>query len=349
MNGMKYMVKTAMRTGRGTLFVMLLSLVMTASCSGGGEKKHVLVASKGLPSELLLVVDGDVWNSDLKDTVNAIVEGQVPGLVQAEHMFRVTRIFSRDYKPTHTTFHSKLFVKVDKTLDKPMMGMKRNGYAKPQLELVVAAPSVEELRTFLSANGQRIAEMFADFQVEMRVGQLKKKYSKKVSDDLKSTLGMTVNAPEHMQATKSGECFMWASTNLVEKDLNLVVYTYDWHGENVADTAVFIAKRDSVMKKNIPGEREDQWMQTAHGGERNLPLVECHTRGLYGQQVVESRGLWEMRNGALGGPFVSLVRVDTIHNRVVAAEGFVYSPSTEKRDLVRTMEAVLRTLKEQKK
>jgi hypothetical protein len=52
-----------------------------------------------------------------------------------------------------------------------------------------------------------------------------------------------------------------------------------------------------------------------------------------------------MRNGALGGPFVSLSSVDTVERKVIVGEGFVYSPSTDKRDLIRQMEAVLRTLK----
>jgi hypothetical protein len=73
--------------------------------------------------------------------------------------------------------------------------------------------------------------------------------------------------------------------------------------------------------------------------------VECRERNIDGREVLEVRGLWEMRNGALGGPFVSLARVDTASRRVVVGEGFVYSPSTDKRDLVRQMEAVLRTLK----
>lgn len=324
------------------LLWLLLAVVM-ASCSGGGEKKRIIVASKGLPSELLLVVDKEVWNSDLKDSINGIVEAQVPGLMQAENMFRVTRVFSKDYEPTHTTFHTKLFVQVDKTLDKPIMGTRRNEYAKPQLELVVAAPNQETLKEFLFLNAERVKEILADAQIEMRVEQLKKKYSKKVSDDLQEVLGMTIRVPENMKATKKRENFLWGGTNLVEKDLNLVVYTYDWHGEDLMDSERYVEKRDSVMKRNIPGEREDQWMQTVR--EKDVPLVFCETKELYGRQVLEVRGLWEMRNGALGGPFVSISRVDTTARKVIVGEGFIYSPSTDKRDLVRQMEAALRTLK----
>lgn len=327
------------------LLCLLVLAMLVCSCSSDGEKKRVIVASKGLPSELLLVVDKPLWESDVKDTINSIVEAQVPGLMQAEKMFRVTRVFSKDYAPTHTTFHSQLFVKVDKTLDKPLMGTRRNEYAKPQVELVVAAPSVEALRQYLSLNGERIKEILADAQIDMRVDLLRKKYSKKVNDDLKEVLGMTVRAPEHMKATKKGENFLWGGTNLLEKDLNIVVYTYDWHGENIADAHYFANKRDSVMERNIPGDKEGQWMETVREKVNDSPLVTCKSCKLNGKQVVESRGLWQMRNGALGGPFVCLSRVDTTANKVIVAEGFVYSPSTDKRDLIRQMEAALRTLK----
>ena len=323
---------------------MLLAVLLVA-CSGEGEKKKVLVSSKGLPSELLLVVDKAVWNSDLQDSINGIVKAQVPGLMQVEELFRVTRILSHDYEATHTTFHTKLFVKVDKTLDKPLMGTRRNEHAKPQVELVVAAPSIDVLREYLMLNSDRIKEILLEAQIDKRVELLRKKYSKKVDDDLKEVLGMTVRAPENMRATKKGERFLWGGTNLLEKDLNLVVYTYDWHGEDLHDVDLYVEKRDSVMKLNIPGSSEGQWMRTVREREHKRPLVECRERRIDGREVLEVRGLWEMRNGALGGPFVSLSRVDTASRRVVVGEGFVYSPSTDKRDLVRQMEAVLRTLK----
>lgn len=323
----------------------LLAVVLLAACSGEGEKKKVLVSSKGLPSELLLVVDKEVWDSDLQDSINGIVKAQVPGLMQVEELFRVTRIFSNNYDPTYTTFHTKLFIKVDRDLKKPMMGTRRNEYAKPQLELVVAAPSIDVLREYLTLNAERIKEILVESQIEKRVELLRKTYSKKVDDDLKEVLGMSVRAPENMRATKKGERFLWGGTNLLAKDLNLVVYTYDWHGEDLLDTDRYVEKRDSVMKHNIPGSNEGQWMQTVREREHKRPLVECAEREINGRKVMEARGLWEMRNGALGGPFVSISRVDTAARRVIVGEGFVYSPSTDKRDLVRQMEAVLRTLR----
>ncbi len=324
------------------VMLLLLSVAMLmASCDDAKEKK-TLMRSKGLPSELLLLVDRDVWLTDVQDTVNAIVEGQVPGLMQAEKMFRVTRVFTRDYTPTYSVFHTILKIYLDKTLKEPITGTARNVNAYPQLEVVVAAPSIDQLRTYLSLNAQRIQDMLADAQIEMRVAALKKKHSKKVQDELQKVLGMKVFAPENLVATKKGTDFFWAGTNTLQKDQNLVVYTYPWQGQDVMDAALFVQKRDSVMKVNIPGERPDQWVQTVH--EKEFPLIVSRQREIDGRPVLEVRGLWEMRNGALGGPFVSLARIDTAAAKVVVAEGWVYSPATDKRDLLRQMEASLRTL-----
>lgn len=325
------------------MFLLLAVMLLSACVETETKKKSTLARSKGLPSELLLLVDKDVWLTDVQDTLLGIVEGQVPGLMQAEKMFRVTRVFTQDYAPTYSTFHTILKVIVDWTLERPFTAKARDVNARPQIIVVVAAPNIDQLRTYLSLNAQRIQDILAEAQIEFRVPELKKKYSKKVQDDLREVLGMTVCVPENLVATKKGKNFLWGGTNTLQKDQNILVYTYPWHGEDVMDADLFVHKRDSVIKLNIPGERTDQWMQTVR--EKDVPLIISRPRTIGGRQVLEVRGLWEMRNGALGGPFVSMARVDTAAAKVIVAEGWVYSPSTDKRDLLRQMEAALRTLR----
>ena len=61
--------------------------------------------------------------------------------------------------------------------------------------------------------------------------------------------------------------------------------------------------------------------------ENGEPLVVQRSVQLAdGRQVYEMRGLWEMRKGALGGPFVSLAYPDSAQGRLLVTEGFIYSP-----------------------
>ena len=66
---------------------------------------------------------------------------------------------------------------------------------------------------------------------------------------------------------------------------------------------------------------------------------------LKGEYVFEARGLWRVKGDMMGGPFVSQSRVDTINQRVITEEIFIYAPEKLKRNLVRGMEASLYTIK----
>ncbi len=323
------------------LLSILMLLFCLVSCTSRNEKVRI-VDSKGLPSELLLVVDDKIWQSDLADTLKAITQGSVPGLMQDEPFFKTVRISSRHYTQTYTTFHSKLFVHLQPDLKCAIVGVSRDVVAKPQIEVTVAAPNIESLRKFLSAKALYIRRLIDDAQIEMRAADIRRHYNRDLTQKVASAVGYGIKVPRQIRASKTGKDFAWVGTNLNEKDLNIVLYTLPWDGKDFANEELFVACRDSVMRENIPGSRPDQWMQTTKID--GSPILFSCVRDIDGRKTFEVRGLWEMRNGALGGPFVSLSRVDSVNNKVVVTEGFVYSPTTDKRDLLRTVEASLRTM-----
>jgi hypothetical protein len=61
--------------------------------------------------------------------------------------------------------------------------------------------------------------------------------------------------------------------------------------------------------------------------------------------AIETRGLWRIIDGeAMGGPFVSLTRLDMVRGRVVTAEAFLYASGQKKRNALRQAEAILYTM-----
>ena len=92
------------------------------------------------------------------------------------------------------------------------------------------------------------------------------------------------------------------------------------------------------MRENIKGEQANQYMTT------NPEFVFLRNINFEGRQVLEARGLWAMKNDMMGGPFVSYSQIDSINNRVIVTEGFVYAPDKKKRPLIRRLEAAIQTL-----
>ena len=100
------------------------------------------------------------------------------------------------------------------------------------------------------------------------------------------------------------------------------------------------------------GQRVSAQVEGSHMGtefkhfppvSRQVPALRDTVGGFY---AVETRGLWKMLDGeAMGGPFVSLTRLDQVNGRVVTAEVFLYAPGQKKRNAMRQIEAILYTLK----
>ena len=214
----------------------------------------------------------------------------------------------------------------------------RNVYSSPQMIMTIQSPSQEEFDKYVSRNGQAIVDFFTRAEMNREVALLKKKHNKTISAKVGSMFDCDIWMPIEMESYKSGDHFFWASTNL--NDLNFVMYSYPFRDNNTFTKEYFIAKRDSVMKVNLPGARDGMYMETA-----DSIFVEARNISVDGDFAYEVRGLWDMKNDAMGGPFVSHVRVDRANARVVVVEGFVYNPAKLKRDLIRRLNAALYTLK----
>lgn len=330
----------------GLSFLCLLMLVLLGSCREE-KKKVVLPESKGIPYELLLVVDRDVWNSPVGDSLQAVLKGSVPGLPQHEPLFKLLRVFPENYVQMYTTMRNTMFVELDSTLDKPRLAVAYDVKARPQVYVELKAPDLASLEYILMKRQQEIVDYFVESELKLEAARLKKRYHRDTEQAALKTFGYRICVPDEMRSMKQREQFLWASTDLNEKDLNLVMYTFPYEpNAKVKDVTYWVEKRDSVMKKNIPGSRPDQWMTTTW--EEKVPIVSLRERVIDNRQSWELRGLWELRHGGIGGPFVSLARIDTTNGQVIVCEGFVYSPRTDKRDLVRRMEAALRTLEKGK-
>ena len=136
---------------------------------------------------------------------------------------------------------------------------------------------------------------------------------------------------EFVKLLEVGKDFLWASASKRDFQQNVCVYALP-----LSETYSFEDMRDSVMKVNIPGDRDDRWMET----DRRTVNVDDITR----KDLVVVRGLWDMRNDAMGGPFVSYVYADTVRNRFLVVEGFVFAPDKKKRPIMRQLEAALQTV-----
>jgi hypothetical protein len=57
------------------------------------------------------------------------------------------------------------------------------------------------------------------------------------------------------------------------------------------------------------------------------------------------RGLWKLEGDFMGGPFYSMTFLDERTGNLVTIDGFAYAPYFDKREYIREVEAIIKTLK----
>lgn len=304
------------------------------------NKKSLLMPNaSGLPYEMLVVMDDEQWERPLGRAVFNVLDSDVPGLPQSERSFRITRV-----KPSG--MNSNMFrimrniIKIDiqNIYTQPKFKFARDVYSHPQMIMTLQAPDEASLAQYVEDNAQSIIDFFTRAEMNREINNLREEHNPEVSRLAKKILNVDIWVPWEVNKFKKGEDFLWASTNTGEKDMNIVLYSYPYTDENTFTLEYFLDKRDSIMKANIPGGSEGSYMAT----QRDYVYVKDAT--VHGKYAQVARGLWHVQGDRMGGPFVSHSRVDEVNGRIVVAEAFIYAPESQKRDLMRRMEAALYTL-----
>lgn len=213
----------------------------------------------------------------------------------------------------------------------------KNVYAKPQMVVYVCSPSVERMRTDSVRIQKAVGSLLSRFELNTEMSNLQKAHNNAAELAADSIFGHGIWITRDIQAMKNGKDFLWLSDNSATAMRNICVYSYPGTTLN-ADLAVRM--RDSVMSANIPGETPQMYMTTAVDPTPKIIMLREK-----GRTVMETRGLWEMKGDAMGGPFVSHSIVDSLRGRIIVAEAFVFAPGKKKRNLIRQLEAALYTLK----
>jgi hypothetical protein len=61
--------------------------------------------------------------------------------------------------------------------------------------------------------------------------------------------------------------------------------------------------------------------------------------------AIETKGLWNLKEDFMGGPFINYAIEDKINKRWVVVEGFAFAPSVEKRNYMLELESIIRSVK----
>lgn len=313
------------------IYIIMCISLLTSCASDNGKKSAAKGKVQSAPYELLVVANKEWLKTESGQKLVELVEAPISGLPQREGNFRVTYINPESFKGVFKFYANILMVEVGKKHEESRMTLDRDLYARPQVVEGLYAPTDGAFVELLEEHQKHLLRRFNENEFARERRLLEKNYNGAVLAQVRKQFGVSIKVPQDVDDMKVGKNFLWASASKKDFQQNVCVYTLP-----LSNDLSFEDVRDSVMKVNIPGDREDQWMET----DRRTVILDDITR----PDLIVIRGLWDMRNDAMGGPFVSYFYADTVRNRFLVVEGFVFAPDKKKRPIMRQLEAALQTV-----
>ncbi|MDR1937927.1 MAG: DUF4837 family protein [Tannerellaceae bacterium] len=316
-----------------------LLIILTAACN------HPLTLSRatGMPYEIAVTMNKDIWDGVAGEAVRADLESEVPGLPQSEPSFRIMFATSENFNSLLAYVRNILIVNVDDRMYTTVnLLYERDRWAREQATVTLNAPDAQSAADYLNLHKNELSRFFSRIEMNRAIASLEKDYSKSVSDTLREKFDIMMNVPSDLTFTRNNrKDFFWASNNAKSGRTDMIVYSFPYTDEQTFTGEYLTAKRDSVLKLNLPGAFPDSYMAT----ETSFAGVSYSAITVRNKYCGVLRGLWKMVGDMMGGPFVSHIRLDEANNRIIVVEGFVYAPETDKRNYIRRIEAALYTLR----
>lgn len=301
-------------------FALALLLFPLTSCNRGAKTPF---SSTGNPYEVLVVDDVD-------GMVATALQTDVEGLPQPEPSFDVSSVRSAQLVGSLRWTRAIVIVKLDKSVgDTVLWRVERNPWAVPQTVIHLFTPSSSQLQRSFPRVGTALREMLLKAEYNVALQHLRRQAPTAAQRTLERAMGVKMPIPAHFTQAQQALHWVWLSDGGTAAEECLVAY--EAAGAEHASPAQWEQLRDSAMGAWIKGESPSMRMATVPHSVQRFTVV------FQGKPIVFWRGLWQMEDGDMGGPFVAR----TVGNVVV--EAFVFAPGKRKRNMMRQLEALLLT------
>ncbi len=322
-----------------SVFLVFSGCDSTIQTGTGLASGRVLPNVTGGSGEVLVVIDNFVWDSETGGALLDILKEEFPGLPQSEPLFDVTHISAASFDNSLRFHRSVVLVTINKTREEPAIRYRKNVWAKPQIVVQMEAASNAELQQLILDNKSKIKSFFVKYDRERISDSYASSKDLEIQKLMADQHHIRLGIPRGYNIDISGD--EYSSVSVETPDFSQVLHVYEFPAEGIAELSTdnLLKKRNKYSKEYVKGPNKGSYMKTA---EIYPPIV--YDLALEGKEVVEIRGLWELENGFMGGPFISHSIYDEARNRIVTVEGYVYFPNQKKRVKVRQLEAIVYSL-----
>ncbi len=311
-------------------------LLALTGCNEGTRKKALLPTISGKAGEVIIVVSKGEWEGCVGIELRDLLASDCPFLPQKEPLYTLVNITPSTFTNIFQIHRNILIVNISSDVTEPGIVYRTDVWAQPQCVMSVNAPDGESAAEIIRENRDRILHTLEQAERDRIINNAKKFEEHSLAPEVTALAEGSPHFPSGYSLKKRAQNFIWISYETTYINQGIFIYRYPASGENDLTVEKIIAKRNEVLKQNVPGMFDNTYMTTSDITVPGLEYVRYK-----GRDFAEVRGYWEVNNDFMGGPFVSHSFYSPSGEDIIVIEAFVYAPRYDKRHYLRQVESLL--------
>ncbi|WP_158728166.1 MULTISPECIES: DUF4837 family protein [unclassified Flavobacterium] len=289
----------------------------------------------GKINTISVIIEDQLWNGEVGDTIRNKFAAPVIGLPQEEPLFNINQYPVKLLEGFMTDTRAIIVVK--KT-EENKFEIKKNQYASPQNVFHISGRTVGDIVTIMEQNVPQMIRMIKN--AEIAASQKINKQSLLDPKIIENKFHTAIQVPTGYVYVLQKRNFLWLKKEFIGGNTSLLLYQVplEKYRNDKNCSAKVIQLRDSIGSLYISGKEPHTNMITEEAYSPYFFKTKLNKYNAY-----ETKGTWQLNNDFMSGPFINYAIVDTTYNRLLVLEGFCYSPSKDKRDLMHELESIIKS------
>lgn len=318
-------------------FFILMLLWLSFSCDNGANKKSAYVPeSSGNINHVTVVMPEKDWKASLGEKVKSELQEIYEGLPLDEPQFSLVYMNPKAFTGFARQNRNIIWFRKDSLEG---FRLSQNQFARPQILATITGIDTESQAFYFQENTELLKQTLIENERKEKLRRIMK--SPTTENTLSTRFGIELTYPSAYKTFKDTTNFVWIQKEVRKGHLNLIAYTLK---ENILEGSFnerILNIRDSIGKAYVPGRLDGSYQITERAFRPYF-----YRAIVDGKQAYLTKGTWEVANDYMAGPFVNYMIQDTLKNRILVVEGFVFAPTASKRDYMFELNTIINTLKQ---
>ena len=319
-------------------YILLVMIALCAvSCNQKKVRKALLPNISGKPGEVIVVINKGDWEGNLGMAIRDSLACDFPFLPQREPMYDVVNVAPSGFTSMFQIHRNIIIANISHDVTEPGVIFRNDIWAAPQCVIRINASNAEEAVSLFKENCVKIKAVLAQAEINRFISNAKRYEELGLAPVVTDMIGGSPHFPSGYKLKKKTDDFIWITYDPQFTQQSILIFKYPVvEGENMMDPENLLKAQNKMLKENVPGMFENTYMIVS-------PVIRpAVTYKKYGaHEFAETRGLWEVHNDYMGGPFVSHAFYSPDGQNMILMQAFVYAPKYDKRNYLKQVESIL--------